>query len=514
MNLPAPPNARARSFRWKIGYLVAMGVLLMPLFWLSHPATRAVGPQGQRGRPGGYLAQLRREYRLNQADIGQIDPTTETIRLTTLGMRGVAGNLLWSKANDYQMKKDWTNLRATLEQISRLQPHSIGVWRYQAWNLSYNVSVAFDDYRDKYYWVMEGIKFMQRGAALNEHESRLVRDIGWFISQKIGRADEADFYRKLFKQDDEFHGSRPPDKRDNWLVGKEWFHEAERRVDPEHPVQGLSDVIFYSDAPMCQFYYAEALEKDGEFGDAAVRAWKEAADEWQKYGDRDMPTSYGVTLRLNDQEMYERQARQAAAELDKLAPGRREKIAREKRAALARAEIAACDTPAEKRTPEQIRLAAQAEPRLAVTHDEVARRVSDAHQRRAALDVAQRATEAEQMAVYVRRERSKVNFDYWRLRARVEQTPQTIAARKAISDGDRAFADADLVAAREDYQRGLKLWRTVLDSFPALQEDINTGDDLMRVIRRYREMLRQADERLPTPFVLQDIIDKYGKRGE
>jgi hypothetical protein len=501
---------------WKIGYSAGICVLLMPLFLLSHPATRATDPRGERGRPGGYLAQLRQEYRLTQADIGQIDPTTETIRLTTLGMRGVAGNLLWSKANEYQMKKDWTNLRATLEQISRLQPHSIGVWRYQAWNLSYNVSVAFDDYHDKYYWVMEGIKFMQRGAELNEHEPRLVWDIGWFISQKIGRADEAEYYRKLFRADDEFHGSRPPEKRDNWLVGKEWFHESENRVDAEHPVRGLSDVIFYSHAPMCQFYYAEAMEKDGTFGPAALRAWQQAAREWHEYGDRLMPVPADteVTLRLNDQEMYEQQVRQAGPQIDKLAPGLRAKILAEKRAKLTPAEIAACETPPEKRTPQQIKLAAAAEPQRVAANEEVARRISDSKVRREALALAQQASDDEKMATYVRRERSKVNFDYWRLRAEVEQDADTIAARQALYHGDQAFAHALLVDARQDYERGLRLWRTVLDRFPAYKEDINTGDDLLRVIRRYREILKQRDEPFPKPFILQDILDKHGRPGD
>ena len=63
-------------------------------------------------------------------------------------MRGVAANILWKKANDCKMKKDWTNLSATLKQITKVEPNFIGTWRFQAWNLSYNVSAAFDDYHD------------------------------------------------------------------------------------------------------------------------------------------------------------------------------------------------------------------------------------------------------------------------------------------------------------------------------------------------------------------------------
>jgi hypothetical protein len=513
MSAAAPKSTRNRSLAWKVGYLVAIGVLMMPLFWLSHPATRAVDPKGG-GRPGGKLAQLRKAYKLDEADIGQIDPTTETLRLATLGMRGVASEILWNKANTYQMKKDWTNLRATLDEISKLEPHSIPVWRFQAWNLSYNVSNAFDDYHDKYHWVMEGIKFMQRGVEYNEHEPRLVSDLGWFISNKIGRADEAAQYRKLFKEDDEFHGSRRPELRDNWLVGKETFHDAEARVDEEHPIRGLSDGVFYSNAPLCQFYYAEALEKDGQFDAATARAWKQAGDEWHDLGERELPTLHDVKVRLNDQEMHDDNARQAAAELDKLARGWREKIAAEKRGKLSAAEKAACDTPAGKRTAEQLRLARDAEPRLAVSYEEIARRVTGPS-RDEALRLAEKARREQDLAAWVAIARSPVNFTYWRLRARVEQEPQAVAARKAIAEGHAAYTHNDLVRARDGYERGLKLWRIVLDRFPDFkgERDSNTVEDLMLTIGRYRMLLKQLDAPFPKPFILQDIIDLSGNQG-
>ncbi len=151
-----------------------------------------------KGQPGGVLAQYRDKNGLSQTELGEVDPMSVTVVLGTLGMRGVGSTLLWTAANEQQMKKDWTSLRATLDLISKFQPHSIEVWRFQAWNLSYNVSVAFDDYHDKFYWVIEGLNFMLDGIHLNEKVPRLYWDMGWFISNKIGRADEAKYYRRLF----------------------------------------------------------------------------------------------------------------------------------------------------------------------------------------------------------------------------------------------------------------------------------------------------------------------------
>ena len=199
-------NARRALVR-KVGYLVAMGVLLVPLFWLGHPATFAT-KEGQ-GRSGGVLAQIRQAKQVSQTDLGQIDLTAETVKLATLGMRGVAADILWMKANKFQMKKDWTNLSATLEQITKVEPNLIGPWRFQAWNLSYNVSVSFDLPGDKYYWLIRGVRFLEDGVWHNKREPRLLTDIGWFISYKIGKDDPWRQYRRLFRQDDDFNGSLP-----------------------------------------------------------------------------------------------------------------------------------------------------------------------------------------------------------------------------------------------------------------------------------------------------------------
>ena len=48
-----------RSFVRKIVYLVAIALLLVPLFWISQPST--IGAKGTPGTPGGQLAQLRAE---------------------------------------------------------------------------------------------------------------------------------------------------------------------------------------------------------------------------------------------------------------------------------------------------------------------------------------------------------------------------------------------------------------------------------------------------------------------
>ena len=161
----ASPRARGSATQWlglrpaTLVTLVALALLLVPLSILAQPADSA--------GPGGVLARLRAAAGLSQANLGEVDPTGETIRFATLGLKNIAVTLLWDRANHYKKVEDWTNLSATLEQMTKLQPNFYSVWDFQAHNLSYNISVEFDDFRDRYAWVMKGIEFLRQGIALN-----------------------------------------------------------------------------------------------------------------------------------------------------------------------------------------------------------------------------------------------------------------------------------------------------------------------------------------------------------
>ena len=58
------------------------------------------------------------------------------------------------------------------------------------------------------------------------------------------------------------------------------------------PMMGQSPLIYRSSAPMCQMNYAEAMEKDGVFGEVAQKAWADASSEWRRYGSENIPSSY------------------------------------------------------------------------------------------------------------------------------------------------------------------------------------------------------------------------------
>lgn len=506
-----------RSFVRKLIYIVCIGILLVPLSYYSQPATVAAGNERQGGR-GGKLAQLREQEKISAASLGEIDPTGETIKLATLGLRGVAVTLLWEKAKTAQMKEDWDGLQATLDQLTKLEPHFHKFWRHQAWNVSYNISVEWDDYHDRYHWVKEGIKLLLEGVRYNEREALLVYDIGWTTGQKMGVADEKVQYRRLFREDDDAdfpahegrrkpptHPARPQSRRDNWLVGQEYQIKAISLVeDGGGSIHHMNPLVFYSQPAMCQIDYAGNLEEDGIFEEKAKVAWTEADDYWNRYGSRSMPTTFGFPIRLNEQEQVKQDADDLVKRIEALAPGLREKIVEERRTKLPPEELAAFDKPAEQRSFEENNLAFSAAVKLNVSQKDLAERV-DESKREEARELARKATELYNREQFINSQRDTVNFKYWRVRCRAERTDQAVEARRLIYEGKNYFDDGQWEEAQDAYHKGFAAWRKVIDEFPELRDDSIGGASIEEAFKGYFEVLKQLGQPFPDDFPLKDM---------
>ena len=224
---------RSSALGRKLIYLVVLIAMLIPLYLLGQPAAGS-------GDSGGQLSQMRRDFNIAESDLGEISPASESMKLASLGLRGVAATLLWNKAHEYRVAHEWDRLKATLNNIALLQPHFDRVWEHQAHNLAYNVSVEFDDYRQRYEMVREGTEFLTRGVKQNRRAPRLVWYTGWFYGSKMGMADERVQFRRLFADDEVLHqelldesidvespeARGPFNKPDNWLVGRQWLNKG------------------------------------------------------------------------------------------------------------------------------------------------------------------------------------------------------------------------------------------------------------------------------------------------
>ena len=515
--------SRNSSFVRKVSYLVAIAVLLAPIAALSQPA--AVDPaRPAGGSAGGKLSQLRAQYNIAQAELGEIDPASETMKLSTLGLKGVAVVILSGWANYYKKIEDWDKLESTVNQIIRLQPNYVEVWDFQAHNLSYNVSVEFDDYRMRYEWVKKGIEFLIKGTHYNRDEPGLLRELGWFTGQKFGRADEQKQFRALFRVDKDFHkvyrdnginvddGLGQDGKPDNWLVARLWFNKAVDAVTYSgKPIRGTTPLLFYSGGPMSQINGAGAMQKDGYFFEAAQRAWDKAYAEWKSYGNRELPTSAGFTIHLNDKEEIDKRIEQDKAELDRLCPGGGEAIRQEKLAELTPEQRAAFEKPFEQRNTVEHQLAYEAGDATKVhARDYLSRAPREAKPRvRQLIDEIE---SDEQTSTQINLNRRIVNFEYWRTKCEVDRTDESQQAQKDVFDADKLFATSaeKLAETRRLYENAWKEFAPIFKAHPDLMENPD-AQDLIDSVGHYRDVLGQLDEPFPADFPLWDLLDKHEK---
>ena len=216
----------------KIIYLLAIVALLIPMSLISRPAQRAENVKDSNS--GGKLSQLRDEYSLSQSQLSKIDPASETMKLASLGLRGVAVNMLWLQAIEHKKTENYDQLAATLEALTKIQPNFIKVWEFQAHNLAYNVSMEFDDYEYRYHWVKKGLGFLKRGIPYNKTDHRMSDNLGFFTGNKFGKSDEKESFRRIFREDSEFHEEMSdeiaPDSydtraygHDSWKMAYQWY---------------------------------------------------------------------------------------------------------------------------------------------------------------------------------------------------------------------------------------------------------------------------------------------------
>jgi len=494
------------SFYRKITYLVLIAVLLFPISQLGAPATN-----DKEGGDGGRLAQLRAEYGLGQSNLGDIDPASETIRLATLGLRGVAVSMLWTKANEYKKKEDWTNFRATLDQLSKLQPYFIKFWQYQAWNLTYNVSVELDDVRDRFHYVKRGIEFLKKGIQYNRDSPYLLSELGWFIGNKIGRADEHKDYRRLFKADDDFHkdSDRSPEQRDNWLVSLTWYEKAISAVDDRKKSLGKKNpTIFYSTPGKSQINYGEAIETEGIFGSKAKSAWAKAARLWKDFGNRDLKSSAGFNIRLADGDRLTEETEKLTKQLQDLSQNARKEALTEKRAMLSAEQLAALDGPQAGLTEEVMQLRYDAQQLTRVEPSDIADQIVKTSPEKVAeaRRLAKKITANYDRIRLTHNNNEVVNYAYWATRCRLEQTTEALKARDLAYAAKRVFQeDADLFEARRRYEESFVQWAKVFDAFPELPLDSVTGSDIMDYVKEYTTVLEQLELSLSSEEVGRDF---------
>ncbi|WP_153557803.1 IRE (iron responsive element) [Roseimaritima sediminicola] len=495
----------------KLVYLAILILMLIPLFLLGQPSS------GGGERSGGQLTQMRDDFDISVADLGEINPASETMKLSTLGLRGPAVTLLWNKAHDQQVAHQWDRYRATLNNISLLQPHFEKVWEFQAHNLSYNISAQFDDYRQRYAWVTGGTEYLSKGVRQNRKAPALVWHTGWYYGQKLGMSDEKKEFRELFRDDKPLHERiraegidmdsnetlGPDRKPDNWLVGRQWLQRGYRMTrEGGIPLRRKTPLHFYETGPKWLFNYAIAIEREGELSDAAQRAWQNASSGWDEYSQLTIPTTAEFTIRLGELEELRRKIEEQEAEFETLTGGLKEKIRAERLADLGDEQKKLMAIPAEERNERQNLEVADLQRNITPSAMEVAQSMPR-EKKVEALELADAITLSKRRLDKVVGYRQQVNFDYWATRAAAEQTDEMLEARRLVYEAEQLMDEAKLDQAIEKYDQAWGKWAAVFDEYPLLTFD-NSSDDLMDSLERYQEAI--DSEEFGEDFPLKEFV--------
>ena len=431
-----------------------------------------------------WLTRKKDKLELGEATLGEVDTGSFMLKLALLGgARGVAANVLWTRAIELQRIQEWDRMKTTVNLITKLQTHFLAVWTYQSWNLAYNVSVEWDAPEDKYDWIKQGINFVRDGVLKNQKSPDLQWDTAWYYYHKLGFADEAIILRKLFRDDkDEAFKENPVDKRiqnDNFQVGAGWFESAVNLVDSgqdrlstamergveyvDAPIQRkgrAGDLAFRSMPAHASTRYAASLEKESikdvpaTFGELARQEWGNALKAWERFGDYSYETPNDI--QVADGSMIRTKVR--------IADGENYSV------------FEKMQSPEYWKNEQGIDVSPEDAKRL-----------------------------ADNRKYWTDRWGTQMNYPYWTDRCKAEGTAQGVLARQKFYEGTKAYRRTDFESAVALYRDGLNIWKDLLARHTNFSDDDLNQKDTGLIVKRFKRAFIQAGmgDDLPkdTPFL-------------
>lgn len=528
----------SNSFVRKVIYIIVIAVLLIPLSMITRPSVK-------NQNEGGVLARLRVKHNLSQAELSEIDPASETMKLASLGLRGVAVNMLWMQAVEHKKREEYDELASSLKALTKLQPNFVKVWEYQAHNLAYNVSMEFDDYEYRREWVNRGLMFMKQGVKHNRKDHRITDMLGFMTGNKYGKSDEKLSFRRLFKNDTKFHFAMSdmidPESYDvdlfgpdSWLMARQWYKLSNNLVDMGAQMY-KNDVMFFQLMPAQTRNRGLSLQTEHKTDDVIQDVWIRADKQWEDFGSREIRNSYGIPFQLNAGKLKDEKITRLREDLDILVPGKRDEIIEGIKAdiPMTAEQKILLDMPADQRTESQQREADDMLSKLQQQDDRIDVKVAESASEENKLPAIRIAKQINELITLEKSESNdgrNINFTFWANRNAAEAKPLTVKARQLLYDAQqmrrRSIYDdeyeIDYVTKKKSnvrkgaislYQEAFATWSEVLKELPELQNG-PLSDDMVKEMQLYREMMQASNALWPDDFPLQWLIDLRSEQGE
>ncbi len=125
--------------------------------------------------PAGEIESIRRAY---ESDV-------QAFLASHLGsVRPIANYVFWWQADETLRHRQYWELPALYERISKIQPFNQFVWLFNGWNLAFNVAAQQDSVEQQWPWIRQGIEFLMQGSRKIPESWEIPFQIGFTINQK------------------------------------------------------------------------------------------------------------------------------------------------------------------------------------------------------------------------------------------------------------------------------------------------------------------------------------------
>ncbi|MCE5326460.1 MAG: hypothetical protein LLG01_08595 [Planctomycetaceae bacterium] len=103
------------------------------------------------------------------------------------GLRAPLVNYLWIRSQDLHQEGKHYDAMQMADLICKLSPQFPGVWKFQSWQMAWNISATCDTREDRWRWVYNGIKLLRdQGLEINPTSILLYNQLAWTFIEKVG----------------------------------------------------------------------------------------------------------------------------------------------------------------------------------------------------------------------------------------------------------------------------------------------------------------------------------------
>jgi hypothetical protein len=149
-----------------------------------------------------FINQQREDMNLIIDKPQNIPPKFTFATIATGAFRGLIVDILWMRADKLKEEGQFFDARQLADLITILQPQFASVWKFHAWNMAYNISVAIPATQpdQRWQWVKNGIELL-RDEAIDKYKLKnieLYQELARIYQHKVGGvSDDAHKYYKL-----------------------------------------------------------------------------------------------------------------------------------------------------------------------------------------------------------------------------------------------------------------------------------------------------------------------------